>query len=449
MKKTIWNKLTYSLLLVVALILTSKLFWAQLEGHHVLKVKEEPLKSSDSILNFFREQAPSWIDFLNPNVVLVSSMRGSNNLTPLLILSGHSSGKVLWLNGEAINWFSSSPNGRYIAYYPGSIHQKGIWVVDLKEKRSKLVVPELLKGKQLSVTPGMFLDDEHIIIERIDAKLYQQGTETDFLSSYYKGLLALSEEERKRFEKLDTLFWQSKLKQEEFEEYMRLLSKVISMMSPEDRKAMEQADEALSAAFSGQEVYIVDIINGEEKLLFKGGEVIGLSQDARWVYVRDVRSNKVYKVSPVNPNIKEELLNLYYPFLRIKSDAPLQYGFPYPSLIRLGVATKPSAYRCYCYEKKDGTIALRKIIKIGDERFPPDARLSVPKNGMYVLAISDSGFYLKEIEKGTIRKIENADVSSYNWNSDHTKLVYAKRSKMGYEIWLYDLLSHKKTRLFP
>jgi hypothetical protein len=73
----------------------------------------------------------------------------------------------------------------------------------------------------------------------------------------------------------------------------------------------------------------------------------------------------------------------------------------------------------------------------------------VPAGGSYVFATSDKGFYLKEMKKGTVKKIDNALPLGLCWNDDGTKVAYAKESKNGYEIWFYDIIKGRKQRLFP
>jgi len=326
-----------------------------------------------------------------------------------------------------------------------------VWLIDLQEKRVSQVAPDITQGK----VPGAvyFLDDKHLVLELMEERLWKEGFKPSDNIYLYMPELLLKGKERERFKKLNDLFWQHKLTPQQAKEYAVLNAKCLKelekKLKPEEKKELEEQNKAITQAITGREVYIIDLETGEGKELYKGGELVYVSQDKKWAYVRDKRTEHIFKVSMEKPEIKEDFLPFYYTGLRIKAEEPLQIGFPYPSLFQIGVLIPPSTYKCYCYEKNKDRFVLKKTINIGDKRFPSDARLHVPAGGSYVFATSDKGFYLKEMKKGTVKKIDNAHPWSLSWNEDGTKVAYAKESKNGYEIWFYDIIKGRKQRLFP
>jgi hypothetical protein len=420
-------------------------------------LKEEALTPSavKYIQNCFKEATPH-IAFLNESTIVVAATEWEaneeeNKFIPFLILSPDKPGKVLWLKASWIHSISASPDGKKIAYSVNSINTFAVWLIDLQEKRVSQVAPDITQGK----FPGavFFLDDKHLVLELMEKRLWEEVIKPSHNIYLYQPELLLKGKERERFKKLNDLFWQHKLTPQQAKEYAVLYAKCLKelekKLKPEEKKELEEQSKAITQAITGREVYIIDLETGEGKELYKGGELVHVSQDKKWAYVRDKRTEHIFKVSMEKPEIKEDFLPFYYTGLRIKSEEPLQIGFPYPSLFQIGVLIPPSTYKCYCYEKNKDRFVLKKTINIGDKRFPSDARLHVPAGGSYVFATSDKGFYLKEMKKGTVKKIDNALPLGLCWNEDGTKVAYAKESKNGYEIWFYDIIKGRKQRLFP
>lgn len=421
-------------------------------------VKEDSLTPlmKKQLLPAFKEQPPL-LRFLSKELLLAVKAYSytPEGYTPLLILSPKGASKVLWLNSEYIFWLSCSPDGRYIAY-PGSAKDaKGIWVLDLTTKRAKLVAPQSRQGKTLSFSGAWFIDTQHLIVERIDEKIWKAATRVTSPNNSLKSALPeyyLSPVEGKRLGELFVLYFQNKLNVKEAEEFSRLFNKAIEnmtkQMSKEEVEKAERQSQALQSVFTNPDIYILDIEKGVEELFLKGKRFIDWSRDKEWFYVRD-KNNKVLKVSKENPSEEQEILPRYYQGIRIKSEEPLRFGFPYPPLISLGILHSPSSYKCYCYEKRKSEFVLLKVKECGDKIFPPDSHLSLSPLRSYSLAYSSKGLFIKDLRNGKVKKIEDKETLFREWSEDDNKLAYTIRGKGCYEVWLYDITSGKKHKLFP
>jgi len=413
-----------------------------------LLVKEEEI--SDLLLNkiikALKWQQPSFISFLRDKEILVDGGYKWGNLRALLILSPQKRGRILWLNSE-MDWIACSPEGRYIAYH-GAEDRGGVWLLDLETHIAKQVAPEVLEGKVLSVFAPRFLDERHLIIEREDKELLEKGRKLDWSIP----LKHLSQREVERYFELLSLYFAGKLKPEEWQELQQLENKILKQMSKEDLEKLKENAKYLDQSSASIEIRSVDIQTGEEKLLAKGGTVIGITEDKKGVYVLDNIDRKVFKVDIDNPSQKEELFYKGTFDLRIRKEKPLRYGFVYPPLSFAGIfypQYPPSTYKCYCYEKKNDEIALLKTINCGDGRFPSDSRLSLSPNGRFSLAYGGRGLLLKDLSDGKIAKISDKPISTVEWSEDDEMLAYVSKGKRCYEVWLWETLTKRNQRLFP
>jgi hypothetical protein len=262
----------------------------------------------------------------------------------------------------------------------------------------------------------------------------------------------LSQREVERYFELLSLYFAGKLKPEEGQELQQLESKALKQMSKEDLEKLKENAKYLEQSSASIEIRSVDIRTGEEKLLAKGGTVIGITEDKKGVYVLDNIDRKVFRVDIDNPSQKEELFYKGSFDLRIRKEKPLRYGFVYPPLSFVGVfypKYPPSTYKCYCYEKKNDEIALLKTINCGDARFPSDSRLSLSPNGRFSLAYGVRGLFLKDLSNGKVVKISDKPISTVKWSEADEMLAYVSKGKRCYEVWLLETLTKKNQRLFP
>lgn len=421
--------------------------WLQGKSTPSLRIEEEDLtpNAMGKLIPLFKERNPLLLLFSSPNQLFVLGPGDYDRETsPLLIFDLKGRSKVVWLNNPSIFWLDVSPDGRLVAY-EGPRGAPGIWVLDMNSKEAKLEVPYVRNGKILSLFgTGFFIDSRYLVVERVDEKLWRQATQGPYAMPSWEKYL--NEKEKKRVNELFDLFLQGKLREKEAKELTQLMEKGQKLMSEEEKREEENKGKTEKLAFASLESFLVDVETGEERLIASSGQVIGVSQDNRWLYVLDKPSNKVFKVKIDEPSQKEELLPYYYQGLRIGSEEPLRFGYQYPASA-LGLFSPPSALKCYCYEKKNDKFALVKTIDIGDKRFPRNCHISVSPNADYSLAYGEKMF-IKDLKSGKIWAIEDKGAYSFAWAEDN-KLAYVVKGKDCFEVWLYDVPKRKKQRIFP
>ncbi|MBC7329729.1 hypothetical protein H5T88_05140 [bacterium] len=444
--------LKHSVAFGIAVLINSAVIFlissAKTKYNSKLPIKEEIVSNFllNKIIKAIKWQPPSSISFLQDKEIVVDGRYKQGDLRALLILSPRKQGRILWLNSN-IDWVACSPHGKYIAY-PGPEDIGGVWLLDLKTHTAKLLAPEVLRGKVLSGFVHRFLDERHFVIERVDEELLKKGEKLDVSID----LRCLSQREVERYFELLSLFFAGKLKPEEEQELHRLETKVLKQISKEDLQKLKDYVKYLDQIAASKEIRLVDIQTGKEKLLAKGGTVIGIKEDKKGVYVLDNMDHKVFKVDIDNPPQKEELFYKGSFDLRIRKERPLRYGFVYPPLSFAGLyypLYPPSTYKCYCYEKKNSEIRLLKTINCGDGRFPNDSRLSLSPQGHFSIAYGPKGLFLKDLSNGKIKKITDKSISIVEWSEDDKMLLYISKGKKCYEIWLFETSSLMNLKMFP
>ena len=452
MRKRLRALLRYAIAFGILILITSAGIFlissAKTKYDSELPIKEEKVTNLilNKIIQALKWQPPSSLSFLRDKEIAVDGGCKQGNLHALLILSPQKQGRILWLNSE-MDWIACSPEGRYIAYH-GPEDMGGVWLLDLETHIAKQVAPEVLEGKVLSAFVPRFSDERHIIIEREDKELLEKGRKLDMSIP----LKHLSQREVERYFELLSLYFAGKLKPEEGQELQQLESKALKQMSKEDLEKLKENAKYLGQSSASIEIRSVDIQTGEEKLLAKGGMVIGITEDKKGVYVLDNIDRKVFKVDIDNPSQKEELFYKGSFDLRIRKEKPLRYGFVYPPLSFVGIfypQYPPSTYKCYCYEKKNEEIVLLKTINCGDARFPSNSRLSLSPNGRFSLAYGGRGLFLKDLSNGKVVKILDKPIFAVEWSGDDRMLLYILKGKKCYEIWLFETSIWKNQKMFP
>lgn len=397
-------------------------------------VREYPLNSSTiKVLTPFFQEAP-YISFLANGNILIVGKSIEGGFQPLLLLEKRGKGRVLWVNSKPYGeWFVPSPDSRFIAY-PGPEEVPGVWVLDLEKRRARLVAPKTRDGKVLFSLSPWFLDAKHLVIQRVKKELLEMPPPHSHMEKY------LTAKEKERMRELLDRFLKGQFRQRDEAELLQLMRKAFALMKKEEIEEEIKQAQSLQLLSSGIEERIVDLDTGvEETLIEQGNRILSLSPDREWFYVLDITKHKVYKVKVGDRSQKQELLSWHYPGLRIAKEEPLEVGIAYP----------PPQYKCYCYKKRDDKLVLSKTISYGDNRFPRDSIVRLAPNIKYSIAYGKEGLFIKDLGSKEVAKMDGAAIGNAQWNKSGTVVAYARKDGKFYEVWLLDVITRQKRRVFP
>ena len=441
-KEKIKNKVKASFVKTsILLMMGGLLFLTAGEGAPLVKinVKVEEVNKLNiaKIKDFFRYE-PCELVFSPKDEIVVAGkpLLGENELAPLLII-GKGRIKVFWIYIKPFLFFlACSPDGRFIAYhtrYPSP----GIWILDTITKETKLVAKEVIKGKIINGIAFGFLDPEHLIIEREDLKLIEE-----FAIAKAKFEMYISEKDRERLHKLIERFLRGEWRKDDQKELSKILEETLPRIKKEEIEAGSEAARWTRSLYESVETRLVDVVKAEEKeLLLKGEEILSISQDRKWFYIGSRVLNKVFKINIDDPSKREEVLSWYTPGLRILGEQPLRI-----CIFQLGL---PPSYICKCYVKRDGKLVLEKTIFYGDKKFPKSSFVILSPNIRYSSAYGKDGLFLKQLKTGKIKKVDTRKIVKAIWHESSTKIAYIAKGKETYEVWIYEVDSGKKQKLFP
>jgi len=365
-----------------------------------IDIREEKNISKTIILKFipldkrsFFQEGPPFLFFSPTDELWVkgkaSEERGG--LTPLIVFKQNGKQTLLWLNtAPSALWFNFSPDGNYLAY-PGNHDSPGIWVMNLKEKRARLVAPEVLDGKKISSQGVIWSpDSKRFLLSRVDEELQNRIGKAGI--PFAKGYERLGEKKMNRLFELWDLYTKQngQLPRDELEELKSLTNEFYISVGKEQIKDFWQAT---ALYLQGQEVRVVDIGRGVEIKVFQPGWPKGWTSDGKWVYVEELPARNILKIN-------------------LESSEEKKYVSP---------AECPTVYR-----------------------IPSEA-----DKWIINYKSRNAGLWLKEVKSDKEIMVDSRMVELVEWNWKGDKIAYVVEGKRFYEIWLFDLHTMKKQKICP
>jgi hypothetical protein len=325
-----------------------------------------------------------------------------------------------------------------------------IYILDLARGEKRKLLSTSYSDYILGNFVPVFLDENFLLFEAWNKKLVNEK------DKLLKEVLAKAEGKElceKKEERLNSLMklyaTKGSLTPAEKEEFMHL---VLKKYGKESIRKWGEIYQLENEIFRGKEYRIVDLSDAKVRCIFKKGEFAGYLPNEGWVYFFMPENRSLWRVKPDNPEAKEKLGCLSNGWNKIGSPVSIRVGdnyiFAYRDLNK-GI--------CDIYDRQN--LRYIKTVNYGDPCFPRyletsswlkfPAPIILLSNLKFSLSWGEGGIFIKDLDKGKVKRIESRKPHRLEISSDENVIVYLVKGTKSWELWLYSFTKGRRERILP